>query len=270
MGMIPTLLIVVLSLWSVVVTALAIVGSRNLRREREQHEDAQAKIGQYQAALTRSEARVKETLQELKTVQLKYLELKEASKAESEKDTKDEKQGESTAAATKSEPEPRPEPLVVIDKFDLSWEIGTLLEHVSRVAAAIRDYSAYTRGHIGTEPNKARYDLLWLSNCIYNLDEVGRALTRGNPRALSLACTDLLAAYDSYLKDSSGYNSRDTFQRLAEKVPLAEVKEAIKSLMMKTAPSSHSAGAQHGGRTLKNDRVFLSQAATTAAEHATH
>ena len=66
-------------------------------------------------------------------------------------------------------------PMVVVDSLDISAEIGLLFEHVARVAAAIRGYSAFTRGHHGPEPAKARYDLLWLSDCLHTFDRVGRA-----------------------------------------------------------------------------------------------
>jgi hypothetical protein len=128
----------------------------------------------------------------------------------------------------------QPMPLVMIDSLDLSGEIGMLFEHVARVAIAIRNYSAYTRGHQGREPDKARYDLLWLADCLHTFDRIGKALAAGSQRALAAACEELLAMYDTYPKDGSGYDSRDTFRRLAERVPLAGVTDAIRVIAMKT------------------------------------
>mgnify|MGYP006885625923 FL=1 len=39
--------------------------------------------------------------------------------------------------------------------------------------------------------------------------------------------------YEHYLKDGSGYNSRDTFQRLSSDIPLSEATDAIRSIIVK-------------------------------------
>jgi hypothetical protein len=39
--------------------------------------------------------------------------------------------------------------------------------------------------------------------------------------------------YETYLKDTSGYNSRDTFQRLAKQVPMTQAIDAIRSIATK-------------------------------------
>ncbi len=113
--------------------------------------------------------------------------------------------------------------------------IGGTTVAKDRVATAIRNYSAYTRGHYGQEHTKARYDLLWLADCLHTFDRVGKALAGGSQRALSAACEELLSMYDTYLKDGSGYDSRDTFRRLSDRVPLAGVTDAIRAIAMKTA-----------------------------------
>ena len=140
----------------------------------------------------------------------------------------------SAAEDREQEPVEQPIPMAVIDSLDISGEIGTLFEHVARVATAVRQYSAYTRGHYGPEPNKARYDLLWLADCLHTFDRVGKALTGGSQRSLSAACQELLSMYDAYHRDGSGYDSRDTFRRLATQVPLDRVSDAIRTIVMKT------------------------------------
>jgi hypothetical protein len=101
------------------------------------------------------------------------------------------------------------------------------------VARALRPYSAHGRGHLGPEPARARYDLHWLSDCLHGLDQLGQALERGSLGALNIACADLLSMYETYLKDTSGYNSRDTFQRLAKQVPMTQAIDAIRSIATK-------------------------------------
>ncbi|TWH15887.1 hypothetical protein L613_001500000040 [Pseudoxanthomonas taiwanensis J19] len=49
--------------------------------------------------------------------------------------------------------------------------------------------------------------------------------------------------YDTYLTDSSGYDSRDTFRRLSDRVPLTGVSEAIRSIVMKTAATPEEIAA---------------------------
>ena len=101
------------------------------------------------------------------------------------------------------------------------------------------------------------YDLLWLADCLHTFDRVGKALAGGSQRALAAACEELLSMYDAYPRDGSGYDSRDTFRRLAERVPLAGVTDAIRAIVMKTdagdaarpiaAAPAHSSAAAHAG-----------------------
>ncbi|MEE7561194.1 hypothetical protein HH299_16975, partial [Xanthomonas sp. Kuri4-2] len=128
-----------------------------------------------------------------------------------------------------------PPPVVMVERLDIATEIGTLLVHVARVARTLRRFSAYTRGHHGSEPVAARYDLHWLSDCLHSFDQLGYALTKGSLEALIAACQELLSIYDPYLKDASGYNSRDTFQRLSSDVPLSDVTDALRSIAVKAA-----------------------------------
>ena len=230
MGTFPIILMTILGGWAVLATVLAVVWGRSLRRERQEHGEAQELNERYRAALLRLEEKAALVTARFEALQREYLELRQAQEAR-EQETSE-----------------RPIPMVVIDSLDISGEIGTLFEHVARVAMAIRNYSAYTRGHYGQEPNKARYDLLWLADCLHTFDRIGKALAGGSQRALSSACEELLSMYDAYPKDGSGYDSRDTFRRLAEKVPLAGVSEAVRSIAMKTAADGGPASAGAAAR----------------------
>lgn len=225
MSVFPIILMSVLAVWATCATVLAVVSARRLRRERTAHGETQDRIGRYRAALRRAEEKAQAVAQQLEALQLEYAALRQS------------------VEESEAEPPERPVPTVMIDCLDISGEIGTLFEHVARVATAIRDYSAYTRGHYGPEHSKARYDLLWLSDCLHTFDRVGKALAAGSQRSLAAACQELLQMYDNYLADSSGYDSRDTFRRLGDRVPLAGVSEAIRSIAMKTTSPEAAARA---------------------------
>ena len=239
MNLFLIVLMAVLAGWAILATVLAVAWARRHRRERQGHEEALARNASYRDALKRLEERSAAVVERFKVLQREHQELKQ------------------TLEAKEQAPVETPMPMVVIDSLDLSGEIGTLFEHVARVAAAIRNYSAFTRGHHGKEPDKARYDLLWLADCLHTFDRVGKALAGGSQRALAAACEELLSMYDAYPRDGSGYDSRDTFRRLAERVPLAGVTDAIRAIVMKTdagdaarpipAAPAHSSVAAHAG-----------------------
>lgn len=215
MSVLLIILMSILGLWAVLATGLALVWGKHLRLERQGHGETQEKNARYRAALKRSEQKAADIAAQFEALQRDHLELQQA------------------IETREQEPVERPVPMVMIDSLDLSGEIGTLFEHVARVATAVRSYSAYTRGKYGPESDKARYDLLWLADCLHTYDRVGRALAGGSQRALSEACGELLSMYDMYLKDDSGYDSRDTFRRLSERVPLAGVIDAVRAINMK-------------------------------------
>lgn len=251
MDMLPLLVIILVSLWAIVVTVMAIRSGRALRTEREAREDGQDKLERYRTALAKLEASASETVRQFNELQTRHQDLQRAHDAVTDTET---------AVAELSGDRPAPS-LVSVEQVDLSAEIGTLFEHVARVATAIRNYSAFTRGHNGQEHPKARYDLLWLADCLHSFDEIGRALTKRNPAALAGACAELTSMYETYLKDGSGYDSRDTFQRLAAAVPLGEAKEAIRAIMDKAARLLEDSGMAVSPA-LASDRLQLSAAAT--------
>lgn len=213
------------ALWALTATILAWVFFARLRREQQQQASAQDTIARHQAALAQLKTRAAASAREFEALQQAYA---------SARRTLEEVQAQGPAPAPETA-EPAPVPILVMERLDIAGEVGTLLAHVARVARSIRRYSAYSRGHNAPELSSARYDLHWLSDCLHSFDQVGHALARGNVDTLTAACTELLSMYEQYLKDGSGYNSRDTFQRLSSHVPLGDVTDAIRSIAAKAS-----------------------------------
>ncbi|AKU50194.1 hypothetical protein VB145_06665 [Xanthomonas arboricola] len=210
------------ALWALIATVLAFVRGRQLRAESGQLASTQDSLARYQAALSQAKARAAASVLELESLQRSYTVLKQSLE-----------QQEQTAAEQAPAADSQVIPMVMVQRLDIVNEIGTLFAHVARVARSLRRYSAYSRGHTAPEPATARYDLHWLADCLHTFDQIGYALLRGNVAALITACQDLLSMYDHYLKDGSGYNSRDTFQRLSSDVPLSDATDAIRSIIVK-------------------------------------
>ncbi|AEQ96995.1 hypothetical protein ACQR5V_21300 [Xanthomonas oryzae pv. oryzicola] len=210
------------ALWALIATTLAFVRGRQLRAESGELASTQDRLGRYQAALSQQKARAAATTLELESLQRSYAVLKQS--LEQQKQNASEQQAATAGQVI---------PMVLVQRLDIANEIGTLFGHVSRVARSLRRYSAYSRGHNAPEPATARYDLHWLADCLHSFDQLGHALVHGNVAALITACQDLLSMYEHYLKDGSGYNSRDTFQRLSHDVPLSEATDAIRSIIVK-------------------------------------
>lgn len=210
------------ALWALIATVLAFVRGRQLRAESGQLASTQDSLARYQAALSQAKARAAASVLELESLQRSYTVLKQLLE-----------QQEQTAAEQAPAADSQVIPMVMVQRLDIANEIGTLFAHVARVARSLRRYSAYSRGHTAPEPATARYDLHWLADCLHSFDQIGYALLRGNVAALITACQDLLSMYDHYLKDGSGYNSRDTFQRLSSDVPLSDATDAIRSIIVK-------------------------------------
>ncbi|PPU41700.1 hypothetical protein [Xanthomonas arboricola] len=210
------------ALWALIATVLAFVRGRQLRAESGQLASTQDSLARYRAALSQAKARAAAIALELESLQRSYTVLKQTLE-----------QQEQTAAEQTPAADSQVIPMVMVQRLDIANEIGTLFAHVARVARSLRRYSAYSRGHTAPEPATARYDLHWLADCLHSFDQIGYALLRGNVAALITACQDLLSMYDHYLKDGSGYNSRDTFQRLSSDVPLSDATDAIRSIIVK-------------------------------------
>lgn len=213
-----------IALWALTASVLAWIFFGRLRREQQQQASAQDSLARHQAALSQMKARAAVSARELEALQQAYASLRQTLELQTQEQ-----------APVQDTVERPPVPILVMERLDIATEVGTLLAHVARVARSIRRYSAYSRGHNAPELSSARYDLHWLSDCLHSLDQVGHALATGNVDTLTAACTELLSMYEQYLKDGSGYNSRDTFQRLSSHVPLADVTDAIRSIAAKAS-----------------------------------
>ncbi|MFC7521927.1 hypothetical protein ACFQS6_21905 [Xanthomonas populi] len=209
------------ALWALIATGLAFIRGRQLLAEYGEHASTQHSLARYQAALSQLKARAAASALELESLQRSYALLKQSMEQQEQN------------AAEQQATTVRVIPMVMVQQLDIANEVGTLFAHVARVARSLRRYSAYSRGHNAPEPSTARYDLHWLADCLHSFDQIGHALVRGNVAALITACQDLLSMYDHYLKDGSGYNSRDTFQRLSSDVPLSDATDAIRSIIVK-------------------------------------
>ncbi|WP_045738269.1 hypothetical protein [Xanthomonas sp. MUS 060] len=248
-----------IALWAAVATAFAHGLFQKLGQAYRRDASAQEIIGRYQAAVTQLKAQAATQMQELETLRHEYELIQAAPPVESEATPDTEQQPAGTASSTPSQSHSQSQShseaytsksSIALAQIDIADEVGTLLAHVARVARSIRRYSAYSRGNNGPEPNSARYDLHWLSDCLHNLDQVGHALARNNMETLTAACIELLEMYEHYLRDGSGYNSRDTFQRLSNQVPLAEVTDAIRSIAAKASLARQAQTAQEPDATL--------------------
>lgn len=90
--------------------------------------------------------------------------------------------------------------------LNLVPELSKLLQFAGNVAGAIRMYSAYNpygysegefpRGR--TDPARSPVDLMFLSDALTHLLEVGSAVERGKPEDIARVCDDVLRIYSSY------------------------------------------------------------------------
>ncbi|WP_254457811.1 hypothetical protein [Xanthomonas sacchari] len=237
------------ALWAAVATAFAHGLFQRLGHAYQRDATAKETIARYQAALSQLKAQAAASAQELETLRQDHERLRatyeyESAPAAAAAAAPAGAPATAPPKAAPVSPPAAPPSTIALAQIDIADEVGTLLAHVARVARSIRRYSAFSRGHNGPEPASARYDLHWLSDCLHNLDQVGHALARNNMETLTAACTELLTMYEQYLRDGSGYNSRDTFQRLGSQVPLAEVTDAIRSIAAKASLARQAQAAQ--------------------------
>lgn len=80
----------------------------------------------------------------------------------------------------------------MIQKINLTCELARLLNFTAAVATAIRMYSAYNPSE---QHLNAPEDLMWLSDCLHNLDMLGRAVVEEKPANIVFACDVLLTTY---------------------------------------------------------------------------
>jgi hypothetical protein len=83
----------------------------------------------------------------------------------------------------------------------LQAELGRLLSYVSRVALAIRLYSAYNPSKKYTLGQEiCDIDLMWLSDSLHNFNMLGDAIIMGQRESIDDSCDFLISAYKGYLQ----------------------------------------------------------------------
>jgi hypothetical protein len=128
--------------------------------------------------------------------------------------------------------------------LDYTEELAQLLRFTSRVAIAIRKYSAYS-GKAASRQAHAAYDLWWLSDCLHNFERLGEVLMHGSPDSIVNACDALIESYKLYgeeHKDLPG--SKAAFDRNEHLISLDEgiaIFEAIRAKALRSASASEPA-----------------------------
>lgn len=99
-------------------------------------------------------------------------------------------------------------------------ELCRLLSFVATVASAIRMNSAYN-SRSANSPHVA-HDVMWLSDSLHNLGILADAIRAANPATIDFACDGLISSYERYMTDSTGKNSKATFDRNLDRLNLNE------------------------------------------------
>lgn len=83
-------------------------------------------------------------------------------------------------------------------------ETGRLLVFIGHVATAIRMNTPYNGYYRSENPDHAN-DVMWLSDSLHSLWELGEALQGASTNNIDRACNNLLSLYQSYgMSDTSG------------------------------------------------------------------
>jgi hypothetical protein len=121
---------------------------------------------------------------------------------------------------------------------DLHTELAKLLQYVASVATAIRMNSLYSAEHRPTAATSR--DVMWLSESLYNLDQLGRAVLSGDREIIGAACDHLIQVYARYKNESGGHDSKSTFDRYAAYFSLDDALDLIRAIKTKcTAATLH-------------------------------
>lgn len=122
-------------------------------------------------------------------------------------------------------------------QIDLTQELARLLIFIADVAVAIRMYSAYNQS---AELHKdAPYDLMWLSDCLHNLNLLGLAIFESNQVNILSACDDLIAAYEQYqvINPHFSRQAKPSFDRNADMFALRDGIDIFKDIRIKLLAS---------------------------------
>jgi len=120
--------------------------------------------------------------------------------------------------------------------IDFSPEMGSLLIWISDVATAIRLNSSYA--YSDEKPEKLTqmaHDVMWLSDTLHTLFQLGDALQSGSPYKIIDGCNGLLKQFHFYKEDAPYYksNPKDTFERYNKFFKLEEAMQIFTNIKHK-------------------------------------
>jgi hypothetical protein len=131
-------------------------------------------------------------------------------------------------------------------QLNLTEELARLLCFAGKVAVAIRTYSAYNQDPTDSRKGFAPLDVMWLSDCLHGIEDLGNAVLAGDTARIALQCTLLTAAYHDYSLDK--YPSRPSlasFERNARWFSLQEGIDIFEAISRKVG--GWAGGACSGG-----------------------
>jgi hypothetical protein len=116
---------------------------------------------------------------------------------------------------------------------DFQQLLGRFLIFTGGMATAIRMNSAYN-GAAATDPN-VPVDVMWLSDALHPLDELGNAIAAGYPVRVVAACDRLISVWEGYRTpakpgDVLAPSASDTFERWGHLADLDEGIAILRSL----------------------------------------
>ncbi|ABD72127.1 hypothetical protein Rfer_4441 (plasmid) [Rhodoferax ferrireducens T118] len=134
-------------------------------------------------------------------------------------------------------------------KIDFTLELTQLMKFSGDTATAIRMYSKYSggtpmNGGERRDPAMAPVDLMFLSDAITQLLNIGGAIERGDPVNIAETCHSVQRLFESYTTDNPSYSpqAKPTFDYWAGQVDLGVAVKALKGIKEKAAMTSDGEG----------------------------
>lgn len=131
---------------------------------------------------------------------------------------------------------------------DLTAELTQLMKFAGDTATAIRMYSQYSRGmpRNGDEyrnPSMAPVDIMFLSDAITQLANVGGAIERGDPVGIAETCKEVRRLFVSYTTDNPIFDpqAKPTFDFWVGLVDLGVATNALKGIQEKAEQAAIAA-----------------------------
>lgn len=125
--------------------------------------------------------------------------------------------------------------------IDFTPELSKLMRFAGDTATAIRMYSKYSGGmpmHRGQyrDPELNPVDLMFLSDSITQLLNVGCVIEQGDPERIADTCNSVQRLFESYTTDNPSFNpqAKPTFDFWSGLVDLNFAIHALKEIQVKT------------------------------------